>query len=91
MKVTKGCIVNFSLSESSVSYITDIYENQVRLHRGNPVFVGELIPALVVKVNDDGSVNLRAYTDGTLTLWVPEVHEGDEPGTWSWPEREILA
>jgi hypothetical protein len=49
-------------------------------------------PAVVVKVNDSGSVNLQVFTDvddqGTNnTMWKGSVEEGPEVGQWHWPER----
>lgn len=44
-------------------------------------------PAEVVRVFDDGKVNLKVSLDGPDTVWVTSVVEGTEPGTWHWPPR----
>jgi len=58
--------------------------------------VGEVRPAVVVRVNPTGSLNLSVILDGTndqkrdplsTSLWCGSVDEGSVPGTWHWPER----
>lgn len=43
--------------------------------------------AVVVRVFDDGKINLKVQLDGPDTPWVTSVLEGTEPGTWHWPPR----
>ncbi len=45
-------------------------------------------PAIIVRVWPDEVVNLRLFVDGMLsTTWRTSVHEGTEPGQYSWPPR----
>lgn len=44
-------------------------------------------PAMVVRVFDDGKVNLKVLADGPGDAWRTSVIEGTAPGTWHWPAR----
>ena len=45
-------------------------------------------PAMIARVWPDEVVNLRLLPDGMLsTTWRTSVHEGTEPGQYSWPTR----
>lgn len=44
-------------------------------------------PAIIVRVFDDGKVNLKVFLDNAQTTWVTSVLEGTAPGTWHWPPR----
>jgi hypothetical protein len=42
------------------------------------------VPMIVVRVNDDGTVNGRVFTDSLEGLaWMTNVSEGDTYRTWS--------
>jgi len=68
-------------------------------HAGNPANEGDEFPAVVVRVNAGGTVNLRVTLDGTDDLWATSRAEapldldkdGNEtigsPGRWHWPTR----
>lgn len=62
-------------------------------HIGNPVSGGEVVPMIVTQVwpNEFGpdrpGVNGQAFLDGSDSLWVASVEEGDGAGQWSWPPR----
>jgi hypothetical protein len=56
-------------------------------HIGNPVVGGDVFAADVVRVWDDGHVNLQVKLDGNDTFWATSVVEGDEDGNWFWPPR----
>lgn len=46
---------------------------------------GEPIPAIVTRVNFDGTVNLHLLLDGPATHWVARADYGEEEaGTWRW-------
>lgn len=47
----------------------------------------EQLPAIVVAVNEGGTLNLKVMLDGEGTLTKRSVGEGTEGGTWAWPER----
>ena len=44
--------------------------------------------ALVTFVHPDGEVALGVFGADTVYGGRRRVREGDEPGTWHWPERE---
>jgi hypothetical protein len=86
---TPGRTVLYRLSEDDARHIT-----HQRTHNGlsgNFVTEGQEYPAVVVRTfpgNPDGVCNLRVLLDGQdPPLWATSRHEGDEPGTWAWPER----
>ena len=58
-------------------------------HAGNRVAEGQIFPALIVRVWDDAAngVNLKVFLDGNDDLWATSRKEGDDVGTWHWPER----
>lgn len=55
---------------------------------------GAIRPAIVVRVWDDGRLQLQQFTDQTNDgeplgiVWRTSVVEGCEPGQWHWPVRE---
>ncbi len=50
---------------------------------------GQMLAAMVCRVQDDGSVNLQVFEGGTNgSRLVTEVREGTVSGTWHWPPRE---
>jgi len=59
----------------------------VMVHVGNRVQGGDVFPADIVRVWDDGHVNLQVKLDGNDTFWATSVVEGDEMGNYSWPPR----
>lgn len=48
----------------------------------------ELLPAVVVRVWSETTVNLKVLTDGPVDVWKTSIVQGDEPGQWNWPARE---
>lgn len=83
---TLGRIVHYRLGEQDLNRI------QLRLRRDtearcNTYRKGDTVAALVVRVWDDGTVNLRLILDGDVDLWVTSRPEGILPGTWCWPPR----
>lgn len=83
-----GCVVHYKLTEGDAQHIT-----HQRLHTGgsgNPVAAGQVCPAEVVATfpgNPDGICNLKVSLDGPDFYWATSRPEGDEAGTWAWPER----
>jgi hypothetical protein len=55
-------------------------------HVGNPVAAGDVCPAMVVRVRDSTSVNLKVMLDGSDTYWAVGVaFDADHRhGTWHW-------
>lgn len=62
-----------------------------RIHRADRVarsIVGDVLPAVVIRVNDDGSVNLKVFNDLGIDFVVQHSFHGEEgEGRWSWPPR----
>jgi hypothetical protein len=85
---TPGRIVLYRLTEDDARHIT-----QQRAHNGlngNYVREGDRYPAVVVRTftgNPADVCNLKVLLDGEDTHWATSRHQGQEPGTWSWPER----
>jgi len=85
--LTEGRIVHYVLAER------DLPETHKR-------DAGTCVPAIVVNCwrslnRDDGYSNLQVFVDGTNhgvpsgMIWATSrtYSEGNEPGTWHWPER----
>ncbi|MEV6791236.1 hypothetical protein AB0M87_04365 [Streptomyces sp. NPDC051320] len=85
---TEGRIVLYRLSEQDTRQII-----QHRAHNGlsgNTVREGDVCPAVIVRIWDGepyAAPNLKVLLDGQDNHWAPSRHEGDGPGTWSWPVR----
>ena len=93
MKPSLGRIVLYKLSVNDLSEIA-----RIRMlggaARGNVPLVGEEVPLIVTSVKEPRlaadlprRLNGQVILDGNDSLWVTSVPEGDEPGTWHWPER----
>lgn len=55
-------------------------------HRSEETRLGDQLPAMVVGVNDDGTLNLKVFTNNrSAGHWAPCIVQGDEPGCWNWP------
>jgi hypothetical protein len=74
MKPTIGRIVIFNMP--------DYLKNGVN---GNK---SEKLPAIIVAVWSETTVNLKVLTDGLNDLWVTSVSLGDAEGNWNWPVKE---
>jgi hypothetical protein len=106
MEPTIGRIVYYRLSENDVAEIrrrrttgTSIAERMAektwpegaQAHIGNPVFVGQVAPAIITAVwpheyGDKSGINGQAFLDGCDVLWILSVKEGPENGEWQWPQ-----
>ena len=54
-------------------------------HVGNAAEAGQVYPMLIVRVwgeTEQSSVNGQVFLDGTDTLWVISVGQGDGPRQW---------
>lgn len=48
------------------------------------------LPAIITRVNDNGTVNLKVFCDWMFNQWKPEVPfslDENEPFSWHWPPR----
>jgi hypothetical protein len=74
-------------------------EDGCQLHLGNHAEPGDILPAIAVKVWDQGDtsnpnppVNFQVFLDGGDTYWATSRHEDQHktPGTWHWPEVPFI-
>ena len=56
-------------------------------HVGNQVSEGQIFPAVVVRAWEGGLVNLQVQLDGNDVLWATSRAQGEDSGSWHWPER----
>jgi hypothetical protein len=90
MQPTIGRIVHYRLSAQDADEIATrraLVVTQDGHERGNSVYEGLACSAVVVAVSTPEIVNLQVLLDGDGSHWATSRHEGDEPGTWSWPAR----
>jgi hypothetical protein len=74
MKPTIGRVVIFNMPE----YLKNsVYGNKQ-----------EQLPAIIVAVWGETTVNLKVITDGQNDLWATSVSQGDGPNQWNWPVIE---
>lgn len=85
MNPTIGRIVHYKLSDWDREQIV------VRAERpgvnANEPRVGDVYPAIVVRVFGGEQCNLQVFCDGDLTHWASSRAQGDEPGQWTWPRH----
>lgn len=83
--ITAGRIVNFVVDEQTANEFN-------RRGDGNPVAVGDVLPAIVVKAWGSDLVNLRVLRDAATDGWVRSVPQqtATNPAlrTWCWPPRQ---
>ncbi len=79
MQPTVGQIVNYTMNPGDCS--------TAAVQMGNPCSPGTVLPMIIVKVWPDGLCNGQVFLDGTGTLWVTSVREGEGQRTWAWPAR----
>lgn len=100
MQPTPGRIVLYTLRDSDVQLINHQRQRGDAGARqraglaavGNEVAVGDVYPAMVVRVFDaatEGEANLQVHLDGSDTFWAcsrKQAH-ASAPGFWHWPPR----
>lgn len=99
-KPSLGRIVHYTLHEGDAErvnrrrdhaslHMRQHQENQtgVIVHVGSDVKAGDVFPLIITRVFPDGLVNGQVFLDGSDTLWVTSVAEGDSEGKWFWPPR----
>ena len=75
-KPTIGRIVHYNTTEADRKYF--------QVDRGNE---SKQLPAIVVAVWSDTTVNLKVIGDARSDLWKTSVTLGTGEGTWEWPAR----
>jgi hypothetical protein len=90
-----GRIVHYTLNEVDARNISHPRQQAqgngyagigIQIHNGNPVKEGDVFPAVVVR-DWGGSVNLKVLLDGDDTYWATSRSEGEDAGTWAWPQQ----
>lgn len=100
---TIGRIVHYRLCEQdanqinkrradATAHMTEHREtsNGVVVHVGNSVSQGDVYPLVITRVwgaTDGSAVNGQVLLDGTDSLWVTSVTEGDGERNWFVPPR----
>jgi hypothetical protein len=82
-----GRIVHYTLSESDVATIK---ESRKGRYCGNDVEVGQVYPAVIVRVWGDqptSACNLTVLLDGHDTYWATSRSAGPGPMHFTWPQR----
>lgn len=75
MTPTIGRIVIFKTNEAQQEHLKNTpYCN-----------VSKELPAIIVAVFSESTVNLKVMLDGPGEFWVTSALQGDEPGNWNWP------
>ena len=98
-----GRIVHYKLTEQDAEQINkrrkDAQTNTLKIHKdalgyvvhvGNSATEGDVYPMLIVRVwgaTPESSVNGQVFLDGTDTLWVTSVGQGDGVRQWHVPPR----
>lgn len=100
MNPSIGRIVHYVLTEADVDKInkrrwdferhqrSDEYRDTGYIaHFGVTPEDGEVVPLIITRVVTEHIISGQAFLDGSDTLWVSPIVEGEGPGTWSWPPR----
>lgn len=87
-----GQLVLYTLSEQDAKAISlsRSHTDDPAVH-GNPVKVGDVFPAFVVRVFPGGTevtgvCNLKVQLDGHDTYWATSRTPGDGEFHWAWPQ-----
>lgn len=78
MKPTIGRIVIYNTTEADQKMMRD----KAAIGKAN---VQEQLPAIIVAVWNDITVNLKVELDGVGSMWKISSLQGDEQGKWNWP------
>jgi hypothetical protein len=81
MSPTLGRIVHYRLTQGDVDAIKALPR------QNNPVEAGQVVAAVVVRVWSGTTCNLRVLLDGQDDYWATSRTQGDENGTWNWPQH----
>lgn len=100
MNPTIGRIVHYRLSDQDAAQINKRRadasahmaehrenSNGVVVHVGNSVQAGDVYPLVITRTWGGSAVNGQVLLDGSDTLWVTSVTEGEGLRNWSWPPR----
>lgn len=82
-----GRIVHYKMAKHDVESIT-ARGHQGSWHPGNPVEVGDVFPAMIVRTwgsTEGSAVNLQVFLDSNDSYWATSRQEGGGEGNWSAP------
>lgn len=80
MKLRLGKIVNYHPTPSEMGRMREL---------PSICNIKEELPAMIVAINDDGSVNLKVMLDGQGGHWAQSVKKGSDTGEWDfYPKHE---
>jgi len=90
-ELTIGRIVWFVFDQSSADDVARQRQTVISGHQetGNTVMVGDIYPAMIVRIFGGTTINVKVMLDGTDTYWATSVPYSDAKGprTWHWPDR----
>ena len=89
--LTIGRVVYFVFDQSSADQVQagrNLFTSGLQ-ETGNMVMVGDIYPAIIVRMFGGTSVNLKVMLDGTDTYWATSVpyDAAHGPRSWHWPDR----
>jgi len=85
---TPGRIVHYTLSEQDAARVKTQRGANGNSLVGNFVMAGDVYPMVIVRVWGQGEhVNGQVLLDGSDTLWVTSVSEGEGERTFAWPRK----
>lgn len=101
MTPTLGRIVHYTMSSQDAMRVnkrrkdasrSDVAKRDlgVVVHYGSRVSAGDILPAMITKVHENGNLGLRVFLDGTDVFWVQAAQQAEETrlgGRWFWPPR----
>lgn len=73
MKPTIGTVVTYNTTN----------DEQTEMINNPDCNVQEKLPAIIVAVHSEESVNLKVFLDGKGELWVTSSLKGDDEGQWN--------
>lgn len=81
---TPGRTVLYTLTDADAQRIE--IERNAGGGRGADAAEGDVVPLIVVTA-EERTVSGQAILNGSDNLYVADAAEGDEPGSWRYPER----
>ena len=89
--LTIGRVVYFVLDQSSADQVQagrNLFTSGLQ-ETGNTVMVGDVYPAIIVRIVGGTTINLKVMLDGTDTYWATSVPYDADKGlrSWHWPDR----
>ena len=61
-----------------------LWPEGAQAHIGNEAREGQILPMVITGIWGETCVNGQVFLDGSDTLWVTSVQQGNEPGNWNY-------